>query len=388
MGIWNFSYDSIDRSTDDADSTRVAKGTISKWSCDPSTNGFKTTNDFVLGLGGEQVTEMGVDTSAGSSATTLAWQHTNVWAGGKLLGTYDKTGLHFYLDDPLGTRRAQTNYAGVLEQTCSSLRYGDALSCTGGDLAAPTEHHFTGKERDAESGNDYFGARYYASSIGRWLSPDWSAKEEPVPYAKMDDPQTLNLYAYVGNNPLTRTDADGHVVTLGEDPKRARKDYLKNTSAKEQKLFKTVKDKSTGQQKLTINEKAAAKFSGTHTAGFNKISSEIGSDKTINLNVAETATIGGQTHNISQDYGGGATFTDGNGVVQVFVSPKGNPIPTMGLDGKTPIPDPEHIIMGHESLGHGPGRMGMEGADHSEHHAVDTENQLRREQGLPERQPQ
>jgi RHS repeat-associated protein len=158
----------------DADGTRVAKGTITTWSCDPSTNGFTTTNDFVLGLGGEQVTEMGIDTTAGSSATTLAWQHTNVWAGGKLLGTYDKTGLHFYLDDPLGTRRAQTNYAGVLEQTCSSLPYGDALSCTGGDLAAPTEHHFTGKERDAESGNDYFGARYYASSMGRWMSPDWS----------------------------------------------------------------------------------------------------------------------------------------------------------------------------------------------------------------------
>ena len=30
----------------------------------------------------------------------------------------------------------------------------------------------TGKERDAESGNDYFGARYYASTMGRWLSPD------------------------------------------------------------------------------------------------------------------------------------------------------------------------------------------------------------------------
>ena len=39
--------------------------------------------------------------------------------------------------------------------------------------------HFTGKERDAESGNDYFGARYYSSSMARWLSPDWSAKEEP-----------------------------------------------------------------------------------------------------------------------------------------------------------------------------------------------------------------
>jgi RHS repeat-associated protein len=30
----------------------------------------------------------------------------------------------------------------------------------------------TGKERDAESGNDYFGARYYASSMGRFMSPD------------------------------------------------------------------------------------------------------------------------------------------------------------------------------------------------------------------------
>ncbi len=70
--------------------------------------------------------------------------------------------------------------------------------------------HFTGKERDAESGNDYFGARYYASSMGRFMSPDWAAKAEPVPYAKLDDPQSLNLYAYVGNNPLRRVDKDGH----------------------------------------------------------------------------------------------------------------------------------------------------------------------------------
>jgi RHS repeat-associated protein len=69
---------------------------------------------------------------------------------------------------------------------------------------------YTGKERDSESGNDYFGARYYASSMGRWMSPDWSAKEEPVPYAKMDDPQSLNLYGYVRNNPLSKTDSDGH----------------------------------------------------------------------------------------------------------------------------------------------------------------------------------
>ena len=68
----------------------------------------------------------------------------------------------------------------------------------------------TGKERDAESGNDYFKARYYSSAMGRFMSPDWSAKYEPIPYAKLDNPQTLNLYAYVGNNPMTRFDLDGH----------------------------------------------------------------------------------------------------------------------------------------------------------------------------------
>ena len=177
-------------------------------SCDPGVNGFATTNDYVLGLGGEQVAEWAMNGNG------MAWQHTNVWAAGKLIATYDgggagTYGLHFYLNDPLGTRRAQTDYAGVLEQTCSSLPYGDALSCSG-SIVAPTEHHFTGKERDTESGNDYFGARYYASTTGRWMSPDWSAKAEPVPYAKLDNPQSLNLYSYVGNNPLSRNDPDGH----------------------------------------------------------------------------------------------------------------------------------------------------------------------------------
>jgi len=68
----------------------------------------------------------------------------------------------------------------------------------------------TGKERDTESGNDYMFARYYNSATGRFLSPDWSAKVQPVPYAKLGDPQSLNLYSYVRNNPLSRNDPDGH----------------------------------------------------------------------------------------------------------------------------------------------------------------------------------
>jgi RHS repeat-associated protein len=180
----------------DADGTRVAKGRISAWSCDPAVNGFQTTSDYILGPGGQQVTEMAMDAN-----NSMAWQHTNVYAGGKLLGTYDVTGLHFYFDDPLGTRRAQTDYAGVIERTCASLPFGDGETCT----PTPTEHLFTGKERDTESGNDYFGARYYASSMGRFMSPDPSAGY----YANPMNPQTLNLYSYGLNNPLVNIDPTG-----------------------------------------------------------------------------------------------------------------------------------------------------------------------------------
>jgi RHS repeat-associated protein len=202
----------------DAEGTRVSKGTIQAWSCNPTISQYATTSDYIIGLGEQQFSEYTMNASG-----TMAWQHTNVWAGSLLIATYAqddtvKSGtttenglLHFYFDDPLGTRRAQTDYAGHLEQTCSSLPYGDSESCG----SSPTEHLFTGKERDAESGNDYFGARYYASSMGRFMSPDWSAKAEPVPYSKLDDPQSLNLYAYVRNNPLTTADADGHSGTSG-----------------------------------------------------------------------------------------------------------------------------------------------------------------------------
>jgi len=67
---------------------------------------------------------------------------------------------------------------------------------------------YTGKERDAESGLDYFGARYYASNMGRWMSPDpsnWGVD--------FHNPQTWNHYSYVGNNPLSNTDPNGLWLT-------------------------------------------------------------------------------------------------------------------------------------------------------------------------------
>jgi RHS repeat-associated protein len=63
----------------------------------------------------------------------------------------------------------------------------------------------SGKERDAESGLDYFGARYYGSNMGRWMSPD--PKGNSV--ADFANPQSWNMYAYVLNNPLKYVDPTG-----------------------------------------------------------------------------------------------------------------------------------------------------------------------------------
>jgi RHS repeat-associated protein len=210
----------------DAEGARIAKGTLSAapgsytaTCAPPFGSGFTLTARYLVDQGGDQVTELAV--SGPPSAYVQAWAHSNVWAGGKLVATYDLKGIHYELSDPLGTKRVQANALGQVDETCTSLPFGNdlgnpiAANCTvvanslsTGDDA--TEHHFTQKERDTESGNDYFFARYYSSALGRFTTPDWSTKDDPVPYAQMDDPQSLNLYAYVRNNPVIHVDLDGH----------------------------------------------------------------------------------------------------------------------------------------------------------------------------------
>jgi RHS repeat-associated protein len=177
----------------DAEGRRVAK----------LSSGGTVTASYVLGLGGEQVSEVN---GAG------AWMHSNVFVGGRLMATYEgpgepKAGYHYHLTDWLGTQRMQTTASDNQEEICYSYPFGDGLSCTGTDA---TEHHFTGKERDAESGLDYFGARYLSSNLDRFLTPDWAGSPTAVPYASFGDPQSLNLYAYVRNDPNTGIDLDGH----------------------------------------------------------------------------------------------------------------------------------------------------------------------------------
>lgn len=116
--------------------------------------------------------------------------------------------IYYYAEDMLGTTRVMTTSTGTVCYDADFYPFG-------GERAAYTNtcsqnYKFEGKERDLETGNDDFGARYYSSSFGRWLSPDWSSVPAPVPYANLNNPQTLNLYAMVSDNPETFADLDGH----------------------------------------------------------------------------------------------------------------------------------------------------------------------------------
>jgi RHS repeat-associated protein len=152
--------------------------------------------------------------------TDLAGNTTNtsfneyIFFGGKRIARRDSTNaVNYYFADHLGTARIVATAAGATCYDSDFYPFGGERSITN---TCSQNYKFTGKERDAESGLDNFGARYDSSSMGRFMSPDWSAKPQGVPYAVLDDPQSLNLYAYVRNNPLNRTDPDGHCTVDGE----------------------------------------------------------------------------------------------------------------------------------------------------------------------------
>lgn len=139
------------------------------------------------------------------AGSTGPYYNFMAYIDGELIGSWENQTFFWAGKDWLGTKRYESSGQGDINSTVipvyrnayTSLPFGDALSSIGFDPL-----HFTGKERDTESGLDYFGARYYASTMGRFMSPD------PLG-GHLEDPQTLNKYSYVANNPLTRTDPTG-----------------------------------------------------------------------------------------------------------------------------------------------------------------------------------
>jgi RHS repeat-associated protein len=119
----------------------------------------------------------------------------------------------YYVGDFLGSSRVMTTNTGTVCYDADFPPYGQERAYT--NNCTQNAYKFEGKERDSETQNDDFGARYYTWRFGRWLSADWSAVPVAVPYANLTNPQTLNLYAMVADDPESFADLDGHAPNCG-----------------------------------------------------------------------------------------------------------------------------------------------------------------------------
>jgi RHS repeat-associated protein len=150
----------------------------------------------------------GSQVMAEKNVSTGAWTNYVFFGGDRIARReYPAGDVFYYFSDHLKTTSAVRDSAGNPRAESDYYPWGGELQFVNND----TNHYkFTGKERDAETQLDYFGARYYSNGLGRWVSADWSASPVPVPYADLGDPQSLNLYGYVGGNPASKADPDGH----------------------------------------------------------------------------------------------------------------------------------------------------------------------------------
>jgi RHS repeat-associated protein len=146
--------------------------------------------------------------------------------------TTSANAIHWLVSDQLGTPRMVLDQTGNLAGMTRHdyLPFGEELGANiGGRTTAQgytgdrIRQQFTSKERDIETGLDYFLARYYSSTQGRFTSPDEftggpdelyyfvdDAADNPTFYADLKKPQSLNKYQYAYNNPLRWVDPDGH----------------------------------------------------------------------------------------------------------------------------------------------------------------------------------
>ncbi len=125
-----------------------------------------------------------------------------VFFGGKRIARRDSSNnVNYYFADHLGTARIVANSSGTPVDDSDFYPFGGERVYLN---SSPQNYKFTGKERDSESGLDNFGARYDASSLGRFMSPD-----PLMASAHVGDPQSWNRYTYALNNPLRFVDPTG-----------------------------------------------------------------------------------------------------------------------------------------------------------------------------------
>jgi len=161
---------------------------------------------------------------------------SNVVISGNLSGGTPTTIINWLVVDHLGTPRMIVDQTGALANVKRHdyLPFGEELFGGAGgrnpgqgySIPDGVRQQFTSKERDVETGLDYFINRYYSSSQGRFTSPDRIAMTSQRP----SDPQRLNLYAYVRNSPLRTIDRDGLELEVRGDESAAYIASLENST--------------------------------------------------------------------------------------------------------------------------------------------------------------
>jgi RHS repeat-associated protein len=106
---------------------------------------------------------------------------------------------YYYIKDHLGSIRSVINESGTVVESNDYYPFGLKMPGRSYVSGTPSRNLFTGKERDDETGWDYFGARYYDPAIGRFLSVDPMASKAP----------DITPYHYTHNNPVNRFDPTG-----------------------------------------------------------------------------------------------------------------------------------------------------------------------------------
>lgn len=206
-GVWHrYVYDTAGRlvqTNDDNNNLQQSNGYASSRQRLVSNDG---TNYTWYVWGGASVISEYTSATWGSSA--LAWKKSYIYAGSRLLSTFTNNGsggetLEFHHPDRLGTKLATNNTANTsFEQ--STLPFGTDLTAEHVGTIT-TNQRFTVYDRNTNAQLDYAQNRSYSSGQGRFTSVD------PVGMsaASIGNPQSLNLYAYVGNNPIDFTDPSG-----------------------------------------------------------------------------------------------------------------------------------------------------------------------------------
>jgi len=126
----------------------------------------------------------------------------------------DNRGTMFFHGDHLGSSGVMTDQNGTLIQEVAYFPFGEVRHSHEPGVLFRQPYGYTGKEQDAESGLHYFGERYLAGRLGRFVSvdpkyasPDLLAPDRLAAY--LAQPQDLNLYAYSRNNPIRFVDPTG-----------------------------------------------------------------------------------------------------------------------------------------------------------------------------------